>query len=66
MQQQRSDRLVAFLVTLVSYPVMYLLTKRATAVSVNQMSGVGGAGGIDTRNRLADFPEGAALLELER
>lgn len=66
MQQQRSDRLVAFLATLVTYPFMFLLTKRAAAVSVSQMSGVSGGMGIDTRKRLADFPEGAALLELER
>jgi hypothetical protein len=66
MQQQRSDRLVAFLATLVTYPFMFLLTKRAAAVSAVQMAGVSGGMGIDTRKRLADFPEGAALLELER
>lgn len=65
-QQQRSDRLVAFLATLVTYPFIFLLTKRAAAVSVSQMAGVSGGMGIDTRKRLADFPEGAALLELER
>lgn len=66
MQQQRSDRLVAFLATLVTYPFMFLLTKRAAAVSAVQMAGVSGGMGIDTRKRLADFPEGAALVELER
>lgn len=66
MQQQRSDRLVAFLATLVTYPLMFLLTKRAAAVSAVQMAGISGGMGIDTRKRLADFPEGAALLELER
>jgi hypothetical protein len=66
MQQQRSDRLVTFLATLVTHPFMFLLTKRAAAISMSQMSAVGGGGGIDTRKRLADFPEGAALLELER
>lgn len=66
LQQQRSDRLVAFLATLVTYPFMFLLTKNATSVSVTQMAGVRGGGGIDTRKRLADFPEGAALTELER
>lgn len=65
MQQQRSDRLVAFLATLVTYPFIFLLTKTASAASVAQMSGVKGGGGIDTRKRLADFPEGAALLELD-
>lgn len=64
--QQRSDRLVSFLATLVTYPCMFLLTKSAAAVSSSQMAGVRGGGGIDTRKRLADFPEGAALLELER
>lgn len=64
--QQRSDRLVAFLSTLVTYPFMFLLTKEAAAASASQMSGVAGGLGIDTRKRLADFPEGAALLELER
>lgn len=66
MQQQRSDRLVAFLATLVTYPFMFLLTKRAAAIGISQLSAVGGGGGIDTRKRLADFPEGAALLGLER
>lgn len=63
---QRSDRLVAFLSTLVTYPFMFLLTKEAAAASASQMSGVAGGLGIDTRKRLADFHEGAALLELER
>jgi hypothetical protein len=45
---------------------MFLLTKEAAAASASQMSGVAGGLGIDTRKRLADFPEGAALLELER
>lgn len=65
-QQQRSDRLVAFLATLVTYPFMFLLTKSATAASLSRISAVMGGGGIDTRKRLADFPEGGALLELER
>eukprot|EP00775_Hariotina_reticulata_P008232 gene8232-8422_t len=61
---QHSDRTVMFLVTLVTYPFMFLLMQTAADAGTKGLAGVGG-GSIDTRQRLSDFPEGAALADLE-
>eukprot|EP00879_Flechtneria_rotunda_P004696 GHRR01004960.1.p1 GENE.GHRR01004960.1~~GHRR01004960.1.p1 ORF type:complete len:884 (+),score=323.86 GHRR01004960.1:843-3494(+) len=61
---QHPDRMVMFLTTLVTYPFMFLMTQAAAAASAVNIAGVGG-GGIDTRKRLEDFPEGAAIADLE-
>jgi hypothetical protein len=65
-QQQRSDRLVAFLSTLVVYPVAFLMAQAAATAGASRIGGVASGGGIDTRARLSDFPEGRALLDIER
>jgi hypothetical protein len=52
---------VSFLTTLVTYPFVYLLLARAAR-------GEGALGGfmLDGRRRLEDFPEGRAIVDLER
>jgi hypothetical protein len=59
------DRMVHYLSTLVIYPAALLLTQAAAAGVAGLPGGVGG-GVIDTRSRLVDFPEGAAIADLER
>lgn len=54
-----------FLVTLVTYPFAFLLAQAAAAAEGASRAAVGGAV-IDTRKRLQDFPEGAAIADLER
>ncbi|KIZ03629.1 hypothetical protein MNEG_4329 [Monoraphidium neglectum] len=53
--------MVSFLTTLVTYPFVYLLLARAAR-------GEGALGGfmLDGRRRLEDFPEGRAIVDLER
>lgn len=65
LMHQHHDRMVMFLASLVTYPFAFLLTQAAAAAGAAQHAGVGG-GNIDTRQRLVDFPEGAAIADLER
>lgn len=62
---QHKDRMVMFLVTLVTYPFAFLMTQAAATAGAVSRAAVGG-GVIDTRKRLQDFPEGAAIADLER
>ncbi|KAI8468392.1 MAG: hypothetical protein J3K34DRAFT_478094 [Monoraphidium minutum] len=72
------DRLVSFILTLATYPFVYLLLLRAARGEAGgAAAGGGGAGGaaaaaaggaalLDGRRRLEDFPEGRAIVDLER
>lgn len=57
--------MVVFLASLVTYPFAFLLTQAAAAAGAAGLPGGVGGGSIDTRKRLADFPEGAAIADLE-
>jgi hypothetical protein len=58
---------VAFLVTLVTYPFVYLLLLRAArGEGGGEPAPAGGALLQDGKRRLEDFPEGRAIVALER
>lgn len=69
---------VEFLLTLVTYPFAYMLAAAAargeahpgaaaSAAAATAGAGAGGAGAVaDGRRRLSDFPEGRAVVSLER
>lgn len=65
LMHQHHDRMVVFLASLVTYPFAFLLTQAAAAAGAAGLPGGVGGGSIDTRKRLADFPEGAAIADLE-
>jgi len=54
-------------VTLVTYPFVYLLVTRAARGEGGASPGVTGSGHLlDGRRKLEDFPEGKAIVSLER
>jgi hypothetical protein len=58
---------VTFLVTLVTYPFVYLLlTSAARGEGGGAPAPAGGAPPADGKRRLEDFPEGRAIVALER
>lgn len=60
-QHHNQDRLVKYLITLVTYPFTYLLIHQAA-----ELEGLNALGASETRKKLDDFPEGLALVNLEK